>query len=55
MVFPGWTIAFMSIILLFLILSGMMMYDLMRNMWSWGGTYEVNSALMDAILSWFEK
>ncbi len=55
MVFPGWTVAFMSIIVLFLILSGMMMYDLMRNMWSWNGTYEVNSSLMDTILSWVEK
>jgi hypothetical protein len=38
-----------------LLLCGMMLYDLMRNMWSWDGTYPVNSSLMDTILSWFEQ
>jgi excisionase family DNA binding protein len=37
-----------------LILCGMMMYDLLRNMWSWNEPYSVNSSLMDAILSLFE-
>jgi hypothetical protein len=55
MTFAGWQIAFLAICLVFLILGGMMMYDLMRNMWSWGGAYNVNSSLMDTILSWFEK
>jgi hypothetical protein len=55
MVFPGWTLLFLSACLLFLVLAGMMMYDLGRNMWSWNGTYDVNSTLMDWILSWFEK
>jgi hypothetical protein len=54
-VFAPWNIAFLAICLLFLILVGMMMYDLMRNMWSWGGAYSVNSSLMDTILSWFES
>jgi hypothetical protein len=31
-------------------LCGMMIADLMRNMWSWNETYSVNSALMDGIL-----
>ncbi|MHB1035160.1 MAG: helix-turn-helix domain-containing protein [Pirellulales bacterium] len=34
---------------LFLTLTGMMMYDLMRNMWSWDGAYAVNSSIMDFI------
>ena len=33
---------------------GMSMFDLLRNMWSWGGPYGVNSSLMDMVLSWFE-
>ena len=36
-----------------LVLSGMMAYDLMRNMWSWGGTYSVTSSLMDMVLGLF--
>jgi hypothetical protein len=34
-------------------LSGMMMYDLMRHMWSWDSPYAVNSKLMDTILNLF--
>ena len=40
---------------LFLLLTGMFMYDLMRNMWSWQGAYAVNSSLMDSIIGMFEK
>lgn len=36
-----------------LVLSGMMAYDLMRNMWSWGGTYSVTSSLMDMVVGLF--
>ena len=39
---------------LILTLTGMMMYDLLRNMWSWESPYPVNSSLMDAILGLFE-
>jgi hypothetical protein len=38
---------------LMLFLSGMMMYDLVRNMWSWDQPYSVNSSIMDTVLSWF--
>jgi len=40
---------------LLLMFSGMFMFDLMRNMWSWNGAYSVNSSMMDLVLSWFEK
>jgi hypothetical protein len=40
--------------LLLLMLCGMMMYDVLRHMWSWGQPYAVNSSLMDSILSLFE-
>lgn len=46
-----WNIVSLSFCAVFLILVGMMMYDLLRNMWSWGGPYEVNSSIMDFILS----
>lgn len=36
---------------LLLTLSGIMAVDLVRNMWSWNAPYDVNSSLMDAILS----
>jgi hypothetical protein len=37
-----------------LMLCGMMMYDNLRNMWSWDGPYAVNSWLMDTIVGLFE-
>ena len=36
---------------LVLVVCGIMMFDLVRNMWSWDGPYELNSSLMDWILS----
>jgi hypothetical protein len=40
---------------LFLMLTGMFMFDLMRNMWSWNGPYTFNSAMMDSIIGMFEQ
>ena len=53
--YTGWQIAGLVFCALLLMLCGMMMYDLLRNMWSWEGAYTVNSSIMDTILSWFEK
>ncbi len=53
--FSVWNIALLCLLLLFLILCGMFMSDLLMNMWSWNGAFTVNSSLMDTILSWFEK
>jgi excisionase family DNA binding protein len=50
-----WNIVALVFCALFLAVAGMMMYDLMRNMWSWGGATTVNSSIMDSILSLFEK
>ena len=41
--------------LFLLLFCGMIMYDLLRNMWSWDTAYSLNSSLMDTILSVFEK
>ena len=40
----------LSVCVLLLVLSGIMVVDLMRNMWSWGGAFELNSSLMDFIV-----
>jgi len=50
-----WNVLSLALCVIFLTLTGMMMYDLLRNMWSWDSPYSVNSSLMDGILSMFEK
>ncbi len=42
-------IAGLSLCILLLMMCGMMVFDLLRNMWSWGGTYTLNSSLMDQL------
>ncbi|MEE8452532.1 MAG: helix-turn-helix domain-containing protein [Thermoguttaceae bacterium] len=49
-----WNVLSLALCAIFLTLTGMMMYDLLRNMWSWDSTYQVNSSIMDWILSLFE-
>ena len=39
---------------LLLVVGGMMVFDLGRNMWSWDSPYQFNSSLMDSLLSMFE-
>ncbi|HVU86623.1 MAG TPA: helix-turn-helix domain-containing protein [Pirellulales bacterium] len=51
--YPVWVVILLGMCLLFLALCGMMMYDLMRNMWSWNAPYSVNSAIMDFIMGLF--
>jgi hypothetical protein len=53
--YSGWNVASLVLCAVLLMFSGMFMYDLVRNMWSWNGPYSVNSSLMDMVLSWFEK
>jgi hypothetical protein len=48
-----WNVLSLAFCTLFLVLTGMMCYDLLRNMWSWDSSYSVNSSLMDAILGLF--
>ncbi len=55
MAFTVWNILLLVTLLICLILCGTMLFDLMRNMWSWNGAYTVNSSLIDTILSWFES
>jgi hypothetical protein len=53
--YSAWQITGLVICAILLMLCGMMMFDLLRNMWSWEGAYTVNSSLMDMVLSLFEK
>ncbi len=48
-----WNVVGLGMCALMLALSGMMMTDLVRNMWSWDGAYSLNSTLMDAISGMF--
>ncbi len=45
--YTSWQIAGLATCVVLLMICGMMMYDLLRNMWSWGSPYTVNSWLMD--------
>ncbi len=49
-----WSVVALALCVLVLVFCGMFTYDLMRNMWAWEGAYDVNSNMMDSILSWFE-
>ena len=48
-----WNVLLLSVCLLILTLTGMMMYDMLRNMWSWNAPYTVNSSIMDLIMGMF--
>lgn len=51
--FATWTVVLMGSCVFLLGLCGMMMIDLVRNIWSWNGTTALNSGLLDAILGLF--
>jgi len=50
-----WNIVSLAACLFFLLLCGAMVYDLLRNMWSWNSAGSVNTWLMDTIIGLFEK
>jgi excisionase family DNA binding protein len=51
--FTGWQVVFLSLCIVMLGLCGIMVVDLVRNMWSWNEPYTVNSALIDSLNSLF--
>ncbi|MBN2473039.1 MAG: helix-turn-helix domain-containing protein [Pirellulales bacterium] len=51
--YSAWNVLSLALCCILLVLCGMFMYDLMRNMWSWDTPYTVNSTLMDMILDLF--
>ena len=48
-----WVLLMGLLVVPLLVLCGIMAHDLIRNMWSWSGPYQVNSSIMDTILSLF--
>jgi hypothetical protein len=48
--YNAWNLMSLGFCLFLLALGGMMMFDLVRNMWSWNEPFAVNSTLMDGIL-----
>jgi excisionase family DNA binding protein len=54
-VYSGWNIASLSLCAVLLIFCGMFTFDMLRNMWSWGGAFSVNSQMMDMVLNMFGK
>jgi len=53
-----WNVVSLVFISMLLILVGMMMYELLRNMWGFDKpikTSEFDTAIMDMIIKWFEK
>ncbi len=45
-----WHVVALGLCVTILAMGGMMITDLVRNMWSWNGTYALNSSLMEAII-----
>jgi len=39
----------LSVCLMGLTVCGMMMYDLVRNIWSWDQPYSINSSLLEVV------
>ncbi|HZZ73017.1 MAG TPA: helix-turn-helix domain-containing protein [Pirellulales bacterium] len=50
-----WNVLALFLCIVFLLIAGMFIFDLARNMWSWDNAYDLNSKMMDAVLKWFEK
>jgi len=53
--YTTWNIVLLGLCLFLLLLCGAMVYDVMRNMWSWNSAGSVNTWLMDTIVGLFEK
>ena len=49
-----WNILGLTLCLFVLGLTGMMMFDLCRSMWSWNEPYPINSSIMDWMIRMFE-
>lgn len=48
-----WNLLSLFFCIVLIAVSGMLMYDLVRQVWSWEGVHPVNSGLMDAIIGMF--
>ena len=55
MPYSVWNVLSLFLCIALLALSGMLVYDLVRQIWSWEGVHPVNSGLMDAIIGMFRN
>jgi hypothetical protein len=51
--FSVYNVVGLSLCIVMLGLSGMMVYDLLRNMWSWDEVSPMNSSLLESVLNPF--
>jgi hypothetical protein len=51
--YSAWNIVILTLCILLLMLTGAMLFDLMRSIWSWESPTTLSSSLMDAILQAF--
>jgi excisionase family DNA binding protein len=49
-----WNVLSLASCALILLFGGMLMYDLIRNIWSWDQPYSVTSGIMDTVAGWFK-
>ncbi|HEX5470590.1 MAG TPA: helix-turn-helix domain-containing protein [Lacipirellulaceae bacterium] len=49
--FSLWNVLALGGCIFLLLICGMMTYDLLRNMWSWGGVTTINHSLLDSVSS----
>ncbi len=50
-----WNVISLALCLLILTITGMMMFDMIRNIWSWDSQAVLSSPIMDGIIGLFEK
>jgi len=50
-----WNVLSLALCVMILAVTGMMMFDMIRNIWSWDSETVLSSPIMDGILSLFEK
>ena len=49
--YSGWNIAGLAMTMFVMLLGGLLMTDVVRNIWSWNGDFSATSSLMDLIVS----
>ncbi len=49
-----WNVLSLASCAVILLFGGMVMYDLIRNMWSWDAPYSFNSGIIDTVAAWFK-
>ena len=51
--YPGWVVSLLVFCFLFMGLTGMMMFEMIGDIWSWDGPTSTSTSIMDAVLDMF--